>query len=96
MGTLFYSDYDNATKAFNNFFKPFRKAHDEHPNRKVRLEINGVSFQYRQRQDFFARGVLKAIRNKNIIIVQAGVGIGKSIGYLIPIFCSIDNVYFYI
>lgn len=92
MGTLFYSNYDNAVNSFNSFFEPFRKVKEEHPKRNVRLEINGVSFQYRPRQDFFARGILKAIRDKNIYIVQAGVGIGKSIGYLIPIFCTIDNV----
>lgn len=92
MGTFFNSGYDKAENDFNNFFEPFRKEKDKHPKKNVRLEINGISFQYRPRQDFFARGILKAIRDKNIFVVQAGVGIGKSIGYLIPIFCSFNNV----
>ena len=40
----------------------------------------------------FARDVMTAIRDNQILLVQAGVGIGKSMGYLIPIFSSFDKV----
>ncbi len=40
----------------------------------------------------FAKDVMKAIRDKEILLVQAGVGIGKSMGYLIPIFSSYQNI----
>ena len=35
---------------------------------------------------------MEAIKNKDILLIQAGVGIGKSFGYLLPIFHTHNNV----
>ena len=53
---------------------------------------NKVKLTYRRGQHKFSRDVMNSIKNNEILIVQAGVGIGKSIGYLIPIFYTYDNV----
>ena len=92
MGTVFSfnssGNYSKALNEFDSFFEPFRDI----DKKKKKMDINGISFQYRPRQDFLARGIMQAIREKKIYIVQAGVGIGKSMGYLIPIFITANNV----
>lgn len=47
---------------------------------------------YREGQHHFAKDVMTAIRDNQILLVQAGVGIGKSMGYLIPVFESFKNI----
>ena len=46
----------------------------------------GIKLDYREGQNKFAIAVMKAIKNKDILLIEAGVGIGKSFGYLLPIF----------
>lgn len=50
--------------------------------------MSGVKFTYREGQRQFSLKILEAIRDKRILFVEAGVGIGKSFGYLVPIFLS--------
>ena len=42
-------------------------------------------YNFRDGQYDMAEGVLKAIRDGNHLAVEAGVGIGKSFGYLVPL-----------
>ncbi|MBQ8681755.1 MAG: ATP-dependent DNA helicase [Bacilli bacterium] len=59
------------------------------------ININGIDFsglKYREGQNSYALDSMGAIQNNEILLIQAGVGIGKSYGYLIPIFYTYDNV----
>ena len=70
MGTVFSfnssGNYSKALNEFDSFFEPFRDI----DKKKKKMDINGISFQYRPRQDFLARGIMQAIREKKIYIVQ--------------------------
>ena len=46
--------------------------------------------EHRQEQVDMAEAVLKAIMNKKHIVVEAGTGVGKSFGYLIPALLSLN------
>ena len=54
--------------------------------------FNGVVLKYRRGQSRFARQIMSAIRENQILVIQAGVGIGKTVGYLIPLFYTYQNV----
>lgn len=54
--------------------------------------INGINVAYREPQQRFASTVMEAIRDRKVLLIQAGVGTGKSFGYLIPIFYTMNNV----
>lgn len=57
--------------------------------------INSTTFgnlTYREGQHSYALDVMDAIMKKKILLLEAGVGIGKSFGYLIPIFYTYKNV----
>jgi len=47
--------------------------------------------QYRDGQRSMAYSVVDTIKDKNILLIEAGVGIGKSYAYLIPLIKSIQN-----
>jgi len=47
--------------------------------------------EYREGQHTMALDVLEAIQNKEILLVEAGVGIGKSYAYLIPLLYSYER-----
>lgn len=47
--------------------------------------------QYRDGQRSMAYSVLDTIRDKQVLLIEAGVGIGKSYAYLIPLILSIKN-----
>lgn len=47
--------------------------------------------QYRDGQRSMAYSVVDAIKNKQILLIEAGVGIGKSYAYLIPLIQSIKD-----
>ncbi len=47
--------------------------------------------QYRDNQRSMAYSVVDAIENKQILLIEAGVGIGKSYAYLIPLLQSIKD-----
>src|SRR5688572_10058895 len=42
------------------------------------------NFEYRPQQQQMAVAVAKALENKEHLIVEAGTGVGKSLGYLVP------------
>jgi len=71
--------FDEASKDVDNSFYAISK--------KKRL-----GFTYRENQHKFSIDIMNAIRNNQILLIQAGTGIGKSMGYLIPIFSSFKNV----
>ena len=78
-------EYSEAERETDNFFEKLRLANGP-------IEINGVRLIDREQQNFFALCVMEALKSKEILLLQAGVGIGKSIGYLIPIFYTYKNV----
>jgi ATP-dependent DNA helicase DinG len=41
-------------------------------------------FEPRREQVLMAKGVEKALRNKDILLIEAGTGVGKSLAYLLP------------
>ena len=71
--------YERALKDVDSFFYVI--------NEKKELGLT-----YRENQHKFARDIMDAIKENRILLVQAGVGIGKSMGYLVPIFSSFNNV----
>ena len=73
------SMYENAFKDVDSFFY-------------VINEKNELGLTYRENQHKFARDIMDAIKENRILLVQAGVGIGKSMGYLVPIISSFNNV----
>ena len=76
----------NASNQVEKFFEGLKK------NNADVVQNNGIKLSYRSGQHKFSRDVMAAIRENQILIVQAGVGIGKSMGYLIPIFQTIHQV----
>lgn len=68
-----------ALKEVNSFF-------EELDNQPI------VDISYRESQHDLSLDIMRAIRDNKILLLQAGVGIGKTFGYLIPIFYSIKNV----
>lgn len=48
-------------------------------------------YEYREGQETMALSVLDALINKEILLVEAGVGIGKSLAYLIPLLYASKN-----
>ena len=72
-----------ADKNLNQFFEDLREG-------KV-LNPNGVKLTYRDSQEIFSLIVMKAIREREILLIEAGVGTGKSFGYLLPIFHTMDS-----
>lgn len=54
--------------------------------------IKGIkNLEYREGQHTMALDVAEIIRNKDILLIEAGVGIGKSYAYLIPIIYEYQN-----
>ncbi|MBR3161685.1 MAG: ATP-dependent DNA helicase [Bacilli bacterium] len=79
------SMHDEAKKHMDIFFDKLKKGEND-------FSINGYKLTYRYNQHRFANDILKAIRDKELLLIQAGVGIGKSLGYLIPVFTTYNNV----
>lgn len=79
-------EYKKASKQLELFFDSIRDI--KNSNKRIK----GFKLVYRQGQHRFSRDVMNAIKDNQILLVQAGVGIGKSMGYLIPIFTSYNNV----
>ena len=52
---------------------------------------NSKVLQYRDGQRSMAYSVVDTIKDKNVLLIEAGVGIGKSYAYLIPLIKSIKN-----
>ncbi|MCI6266960.1 MAG: hypothetical protein MR598_09000, partial [Erysipelotrichaceae bacterium] len=56
--------------------------------------LNGddvVNFVYSEGCHNFSLDVMEAIRDKHILLIQAGTGVKRTFGYLIPIFYMIHN-----
>lgn len=51
-----------------------------------------LGFSRRENQRDFAVDIMNCIKDNQILLVQAGVGIGKSMGYIVPIFCTHKNI----
>lgn len=78
------TQFKNASKEMEQFF-------DEMREEKKNLGTD-VKLVYRKGQHQFARDIMNGIRNNQIVLVQAGVGIGKSMGYLVPVIETINQV----
>lgn len=69
-------NYTEAEKQTDNFFETF----------------NGIKgLEYREGQSKMALDIIDAMKNKEILLIEAGVGIGKSYAYIIPILYSVKN-----
>ena len=79
------NEYEVAAQEVRNFFS------DVYASGKKKAIINDIKLVYRLGQVKFSRQIMNAIRYNQILVVQAGVGIGKTVGYLIPIFYSYKN-----
>ena len=77
--------YNKAYNQMDDFYNTIKNQN------KKNIIINGVKVSHRKNQEFFSRKILRTIRDKDILLVEAGVGIGKSMGYLIPIFTYYNN-----
>ena len=51
-----------------------------------------LGFSRRENQRDFAVDIMNCIKDNQILLVQAGVGLGKSMGYIVPIFCTHKNI----
>ena len=49
------------------------------------------NYEQRQQQLDMADAVAQAIANKNHLVVEAGTGVGKSFGYLVPAILACDE-----
>ena len=76
-------EFENASNYVSSHFPTFYQK---------KILCHDVVLTYRAGQSKFARQIMSAIRYNQILVVQAGVGIGKTIGYLIPVFSSYQNV----
>lgn len=76
--------HESAYNKMDSFFEELHENADKN--------ISGVKVAYREPQQKFASTVMEAIRDKNILLIEAGVGTGKSFGYLIPIFYTMNEV----
>ena len=74
-------------KAYEKLDEFFESLHDA-----AIKNTEGVTITYRESQQRFASTVMEAIKEKKILLIEAGVGTGKSFGYLIPVFYTWDNV----
>lgn len=76
--------YEEVSGQVDSFF---------HKLEKGELPENAeIQVSYRDGQKNFSTAVMKAIKEKKILLVEAGVGIGKSFGYLIPLFYTINGI----
>ena len=73
--------YKKAYEQLDEFFEELY-----HQNDSIK------TLTYREGQNSYALDIMESIKNKSIQLIQAGVGIGKSFGYLLPIFYTYDNV----
>lgn len=76
-----------------NFDVAYSKTVNFFPSKYNKIkQVGDVVLKYRKGQLSFARQIMDAIRHNQILAIQAGVGIGKTIGYLVPVFYSYNNV----
>lgn len=54
---------------------------------------NVEGLNYREAQQDYALAIMKAIKEKKILLIEAGVGTGKSFGYLLPIFYTMNGIH---
>ena len=55
------------------------------------IKYKGTEINYRKKQHEYAMAIMNAIKENKTLLIEAPVGIGKSYGYLIPIFYSINS-----
>ena len=77
--------YEEPSEKTKQFFEQFKKT-----KRDLDTKLKGIT--YRKEQENYAISIMKAIRDKQVLLIEAGVGIGKSFGYLIPIFYTENKV----
>ncbi len=85
MGFWKENEYNSPEEKTKQFFEQFKKN-----KRDLDTTLKGIT--YRKEQESYAISIMKAIRDKQILLIEAGVGIGKSFGYLIPVFYTQNDV----
>ena len=85
MGFWKENEYNSPEEKTKQFFEQFKKN-----KRDLDTTLKGIT--YRKEQEGYAISIMKAIRDKQILLIEAGVGIGKSFGYLIPVFYTQNDV----
>ena len=81
-------EHNKSYEEVDNFFENLY----HHCNDDTTSSIDFNNLIYREGQHSYALDIMEAIKNKDILLIQAGVGIGKSFGYLLPIFHTHNNV----
>ena len=84
-GVLWKRLCDKTSLELDGFFE---RLYSHSENENITSNINLV---YREEQHNYALDIMNAIKNQAILLIQAGVGIGKSYGYLLPIFYTYNN-----
>lgn len=70
----------------------YRENHDEIVAEYLKIEQElGIKLSYRDEQASYSQEIMDAIKNNIILLIQAGVGTGKTYGYLIPIMLTYKN-----
>lgn len=81
------TQYKKAYEQLDDFFETLYHHSDD------TISTDSIkSLIYREGQNSYALDIMESIKNKSIQLIQAGVGIGKSFGYILPIFYTYNNV----
>lgn len=74
--------YQEAYEEVDTFFENlYHHNYDDSIN-----TIDYGNLIYREGQNGYTLDIMEAIKNNQILLIQAEVGLGKSFGYLLPIF----------
>lgn len=79
--------YDDTYQIVDNFFETLY-----HHGEDDELNDSLCNLKYREGQHSYALDIMDAIKNREVLLMQAGVGIGKSFGYLLPVFNTFNKV----
>lgn len=80
--------YNEAAQKLSEFFEDvYHQCTDDSTSTITKNKI-----VYREGQANYALDFMDAIKKQQILLIQAGVGIGKSYGYLLPTFFTYDSV----
>lgn len=87
--------YNEAGYLLGDFFEGLEQYTESSSSENIINNIDFSGIVFREEQANYAYEIMEAIKRQQILIVEAGVGIGKSFGYLLPIFYTIDNVEYF-
>lgn len=84
---------DKIRKAIRKQEKEHKRKYEEITEEVDEFFENAKKYNLEQRdeQHSFAFAIMEALRDKEVLVIEAGVGTGKTKGYLVPIFESLKN-----